>query len=102
MMSVPQYPKREVRKPVFLRALAVHPWGDQTKLTIFNLSYAGCAIRTPQRMRRGDTFQLEVPKLGVIQAQVCWTGLQRAGCKFIDDDARKIANLPEAFHQPRP
>lgn len=91
MISVPQYAKREARKQVYLRALAAYPSGEHTKLTVFNLSYAGCEVRTPKRMRRGDTFQLRIAKLGVIKAQVCWTGPQRAGCRFIEDEVGTAA-----------
>jgi hypothetical protein len=77
------FPKREPRKPVDLLGFARHPWGDFTQVRLSNLSYTGCEIRTPEQMRRGDTFELRVARRGVIKAQVCWTGLQRAGCKFM-------------------
>ena len=88
MTSLPQeigYPQREVRRPVSLRGFALHPWGEFTDLTVSNLSYGGCEIRTADQLRRGDTFELRVARRGVIQAQVCWSGLQRAGVKFLAD-----------------
>jgi hypothetical protein len=91
MFIVPKHPEREGRKQVNFRGLAVQSWGDYAAMTMANLSYSGCEIRTPLPMQRGDTLQLKVSQRGTIKAQVCWTGLQRAGCKFIVDDSRETA-----------
>lgn len=86
MISYPheaQFPARDVRKPVNFRGYAVFPWGDVTEVVVSNLSYEGCELRTPELMRRGDTFELRVARRGLIRAQVRWTGNQRAGCRFV-------------------
>jgi hypothetical protein len=94
MTSLPhvvEYPKREVRRSVHLGGFAFHPWGEFTPLTVSNISYSGCEIRTTRQMRRGDAFQLRVSGQGAAQVVVCWSGHQRLGCKFIPDAAAGAA-----------
>ncbi|WP_425505313.1 PilZ domain-containing protein [Sphingomonas piscis] len=73
------------RNPVNLSGFAVHPWGEFDDLTVVNMSYEGCEIRSPVKFIPGDTFELRVARRGIISAPVRWTGLQRAGCQFVLD-----------------
>jgi hypothetical protein len=72
------------RRPVELRAFAVQNCGQAAEARIDDLSYDGCGLSCDDgEPERGEQLELRVVRLGIINAEVCWSEDGRAGCRFI-------------------
>jgi hypothetical protein len=73
---------RDERRPVSLRGFALSPTRD-SDVTVEDLSYDGCQIRSADRFKPGERFELRIIKRGATQAEVRWASEGRAGVNFI-------------------
>jgi hypothetical protein len=73
---------RDERRPVTMRGFALSPSRD-SDVTLADLSYGGCQIRSKDKFRPGETFELRVIKRGRMQVEVCWANDGRAGARFV-------------------
>ncbi|MFL6720676.1 MAG: PilZ domain-containing protein [Sphingomonas sp.] len=74
---------RDERRPVALRGFAMSATRD-SDVTVDDLSYAGCQIRSADSFEQGETFELRVVKRGAAQAEICWVHNDRAGVRFVN------------------
>jgi PilZ domain len=71
--------RRSVRRALRLGALT----GDNAQLaTIHDLSLTGALIETSVPMLVGATFEVELPNVGAIEANVVWNSGEYYGCQF--------------------
>lgn len=74
---------RAERRPVSLRGYALNE-GRDLDIMVANLSYTGCEIRCEEALTPGEIVELRVVKRGAIQAEIRWTGDDRAGAQFLN------------------
>ena len=65
-------PLREARRPVHLPAAALMDDRSTFTVTVVNLSYDGCRIKSPTRLNPGVSLTLSVLGLGKMPASVRW------------------------------
>jgi hypothetical protein len=71
--------RRSVRRALRLGATA----GDKGELaTILDLSLTGALLETSVPMLVGAVFEVELPNVGVIEAEVVWNSGEYYGCQF--------------------
>lgn len=73
---------RPVRRPVELTGYGLLPDGASIPVTLVDLSYEGCKIRTEAELRPGDRLKLSVFNRGLIEAEVQWSEDGHAGLAF--------------------
>lgn len=74
---------RDERRPVSMRGFAISPSRD-SDVTLADLSYGGCQLRSTDKFKPGETFELRVIKRGVLQAEICWASEGCAGARFVN------------------
>ena len=89
------FPNRPERRPVGLSGDAVLPDGTQVDVSLVDLSYEGCKIRTSRALNPGDRLNLSVFERGLIEAEVRWVEDGLAGLAFTAYEA------PTRPHWPR-
>jgi hypothetical protein len=67
---------------VELSGYGLLPDGTSIAVTLVDLSYEGCKIRTEDRLRPGDRLKLSVFNRGLIEAEVRWFDDGIAGLTF--------------------
>lgn len=77
---------RAPRRDVEFGAFAARIDGSETLITVSNLSYEGCLLRSGDSFRNGEQVKLNLPRLGQIQAEIRWSAGDRAGARFIVDE----------------
>jgi hypothetical protein len=87
--------KRGERRPVSLNGHAVLEDGTVTEIILVDLSYEGCGIECPIRLKRGAAIKLAIVKRGAISATVRWYKDGKAGLIFEPE------RQPEKEHLPR-
>ena len=78
---------RAPRRNVELGALALRINGTQALITVSNLSYDGCELRSRDKFRNGEKLRLNLPRLGQIEAEIRWCNGGKAGARFLLDEA---------------
>lgn len=73
---------RPERRPVELTGYGLLPDGASIPVTLIDLSYEGCKIRTEHTLRPGDRLKLSVFNRGLIEAEVRWFEDGHAGLTF--------------------
>lgn len=87
--------ERGERRPVRLSGHAVLEDGTVFNMTLVDLSYDGCGIECPIKLKRGAGIKLAVVQRGAISAKVRWSKEGRAGLMFEPEP------VPVKGHQPR-
>jgi hypothetical protein len=87
--------ERGERRPVRLTGHAVLEDGTVFNMVLVDLSYDGCGIETPVKLKRGAGIKLAVVQRGAISARVRWCKDGKAGLMFEPEP------VPEKGHQPR-
>ena len=87
--------ERGERRPVRLSGHAVLDDGTTFNITLVDLSYEGCGIECPIKLKRGAAIKLAVVRRGAISAKVRWCQGGRAGLVFEPEPA------PTKGHRPR-
>lgn len=76
---------RDDRHRVELRGFALAD-GIDADISVWNLSYDGCRIRSTQPLKLGDELDLRVIGRGGARGVVRWVAGDRAGISFVDQD----------------
>jgi hypothetical protein len=74
---------REYRKRVSLTGSAHSGDGNQFRILVTNLSYAGCQFLSDERISRGDRLIVYLPGMGEIAGQARWVKGARCGVRFL-------------------
>lgn len=78
--------EREDRRPVKLWATILMEGANSIPVTLLDMTYDGCKVRTPEVLQVGDRLKLSIPNLGILKAEVRWYGDDRAGLRFIHSE----------------
>lgn len=54
----------------------------EAAVTILDLSLTGVLIQTSARLAAGESFRLELPEAGNVEATIMWTSGEYYGCQF--------------------
>jgi hypothetical protein len=73
---------RPERRPVELSGHGLLADGASIAVTLVDLSYEGCRIRTEDALQPGDRLKLSVFNRGLIEAEVRWSEAGHAGLSF--------------------
>lgn len=73
------------RRDVEFGAFAKRADGSEAVLTVCNLSYDGCQIRSEENFQIGERLELNLPRRGQILVEIRWTAQGKAGATFIGD-----------------
>lgn len=76
---------RKDRVEASVAATAHRADGSAVPVTITNMNDDGCRLESEHSFVIGELFQLAVPGLGPIGAQVRWAFAGAAGARFIND-----------------
>ena len=74
---------RDERHRVELRGFALGH-GIDADISVWNLSYDGCRIRSTQPFKVGDELDLRIIGRGGVKGVVRWVAGERAGIRFVD------------------
>lgn len=86
-IALKSFVPRDERRSVDLRGFALSETRD-SDVVLSDLSYGGCRIHSADSFKPGETFELRVLKRGASQVEVCWVREDRAGARFLFDDAQ--------------
>lgn len=78
---------RKDRHSVSLDAVVHRAEGKTTPVKLTNLTDEGCRIETEDHLRIGERFEIAIPGVGKLRAQVRWALHDSAGARFIDEPA---------------
>lgn len=76
---------RKDRHPVAIDAVVSWDDGRRESVTLSNVSDDGCRIESDVEFRIGERFEIDVPRLGHMKAQVRWAFAGSAGARFLLD-----------------
>lgn len=92
--------QREPRRSVELEGFGILPGGETFSLSVMDLSYDGCRIKTKLVLLPGTKFQISVTGLGrAADAIVRWAKEGSAGLKFYPEDPVEAPQIPRAFNR---
>ena len=74
---------RKERHPVEIDAMVVRGDGSKSPVKLTNFSDQGCRIECGDSFRVGERFQIAIPRMGQVKAQVRWTGAGSTGARFL-------------------
>jgi hypothetical protein len=77
---------RKDRHPVTLDAIVHHEDGKRVPVQLIDVSDEGCRIESNEHFRIGERVQIDIPRLGLMKAQIRWALPESAGAKFLADD----------------
>lgn len=75
-------PRRSVRRTLRLEALGATAGGEQTRVTVHNISTGGLLIETLAELDVGEAIALDLPEAGERRATVNWASEAFYGCQF--------------------
>ena len=78
---------RTMRRPVNLPGTARRQDGVSIRELMSNLSYQGCHLWTEGEVTVGETLELCVKGMGLLDAQVRWVSSYSVGLKFLTGDS---------------
>jgi len=73
---------RSDRRRSIRRALKLGVDGSEQAVTVHDLSLTGALLETSVPMLVGQTFEVEVPEAGKIDATIIWNSGEFYGCQF--------------------
>ncbi len=73
------------RRDVEFGAFAERVDGSEAVLTVSNLSYDGCQLRSEENFQIGERLKLNLPRRGQILAEIRWAAQGKAGANFVLD-----------------
>lgn len=79
--------KRNDRRKVNVDAVAHLADGTIIPVRLTNISNEGCQIEAERTLPIGEKLKLELPRLGLVAAQVRWSLQGTAGIQFLLTDA---------------
>jgi hypothetical protein len=78
---------RSSRRDVDITGAASWSDGTSATVTVANLSYEGCELRSAHGFNKGEIVRLSLPNTGKIQAQIRWVRGECAGARFLTGDS---------------
>ena len=78
---------RKDRDAVSLDAVVYRDEGEGAPVMVTNLTDEGCRIEAEHHFRIGERFEIAIPGVGRMSAQVRWALHHSAGAKFVNDQA---------------
>jgi hypothetical protein len=75
--------ERKTRYPVEIEATVLRPDGGKTPVRLTNFSDNGCRIEGTDGFRIGERFQIAIPRMGQVKAQVRWALPDSVGVRFV-------------------
>jgi hypothetical protein len=76
---------RRERFPVEIDAVVHRDDGRKVAVKVSNFSDQGCRVETGEPFRIGERFQIAVPRMGNMKAQVRWALPGAAGTRFLTE-----------------
>ena len=73
---------REDRRRSVRRALKLGIGGSEQAVTVHDLSLTGALLETSVPMLVGQTFEVELPQAGKMDATIIWNSGEYYGCQF--------------------
>jgi hypothetical protein len=73
---------RSDRRRSFRRALKLGVEGGDQPVTVHDLSLTGALLETSVPMLVGQTFEVELPHAGKVDATIVWNSGEYYGCQF--------------------
>jgi hypothetical protein len=73
---------RSDRRRAIRRALKLGAGGNEQAVTVHDLSLTGALIETSVPMLVGQTFEVELPEAGKVDATIVWNSGEYYGCQF--------------------
>jgi hypothetical protein len=74
---------RKDRHSVALDAVVHHEDGKRVPVRLVDVSDDGCRIESDEHFRIGEHVQIDIPRLGMMKAQIRWALPDSAGAKFL-------------------
>lgn len=74
--------RASVRRALRLDLAGHVPVEGEVAVTIRDLSLTGLLIETAAPLDCGDSFHIELPEGGLVEARIVWTGGHLFGCQF--------------------
>lgn len=81
-MGMKTFIRRADRHSVSMRGWALSAARD-TDVTVSNLSYSGCQLRSGDEFETGEIVELRIIKRGAVSAEIRWADRGRAGVRFL-------------------
>lgn len=78
-----EWVQRESRYPVAVDAIIYRDEGKKASARLTDLSDRGCGIESHSLFLVDERVQIEIPRMGMIKAQILWALAGKAGAKFI-------------------
>jgi len=85
MQRKPGWTGRRDRFPVEIEAVVHRTNGSRIPVTVSNFSDQGCRVDTSEDFHIGERFQIAVPRMGSLKAQVRWCLPGAAGTRFLTE-----------------
>jgi len=82
-MGMKTFIRRADRHSVDMRGFALSPERD-SDVTVSNLSYGGCQLRSGDEFEAGEVVELRIIKRGAVAAEIRWADQGRAGVRFLN------------------
>ncbi|HEX2624597.1 MAG TPA: PilZ domain-containing protein [Sphingomicrobium sp.] len=78
-------PRSEHRSAVRLRAFVMRTKQQMADATVTDISYAGCRIKTDEKLKAGERRELRVARRGAAEVEIRWTDRKAgvAGARFV-------------------
>ncbi|GAC1584145.1 MAG: hypothetical protein NVS3B5_18790 [Sphingomicrobium sp.] len=73
---------RSDRRRSVRRALKLGVGEGEQEVTVHDLSLTGALLETSVPMLVGQTFEVELPQLGTVEATIVWNSGEYYGCQF--------------------
>ena len=74
--------QRGERRPVRLSGHALLEDGNTADIVLVDLSYEGCGIECPVKLKKGSSIKLAIVQRGAISATVRWYKAGKAGLAY--------------------
>jgi hypothetical protein len=76
---------RKDRHPVALDAVVHHEDGNKVSVKLADFSDDGCRIESDEHFRIGERVRIDIPRMGMVKAQIRWALPGSAGARFLSD-----------------
>lgn len=88
--------RRQLRFESSVVAAERHP----SKVVVLDLSEAGMMLNATDELAVGETFQVDLPEAGLVDARIVWKRMTLYGCEFLSAVSRGVisATLLRATH----
>ena len=70
------------------RSTAIPGWaqrddGSSVRVLLSNISYEGCHVLAEGDLTVGEVLKVDIPRMGLMEAQVRWSSDDQAGLRFM-------------------